>query len=181
MDEDDEDLVPIHMVLLHICRPLTCPVIQHELETGGPIIRFLIVNSLKSDPLSTNLAFKHVRRVSGLVAILQYSWRCTILMQLVRPMWQPDHPPIPWREADEWLTYVRENAKDTPFSKLRETMRLARVVSGDEPCIPKLVRIGPMACMIDGQAVTIDTLRNLVGELLREANRVMRNQLLLGL
>ncbi|CAK9272626.1 unnamed protein product, partial [Sphagnum jensenii] len=60
-------------------------------------------------------------------------------------------------------------------------MRLAGAVSGDEPCIPRLVRIGPMACTIDGQAVTIDTLRNLVGELLREANRVMRNQLLLGL
>ncbi len=38
-----------------------------------------------------------------------------------------------------------------------------------------------MACTIDGQAVTIDTLRNLVGELLCEANQVMSNQLLLGL
>jgi hypothetical protein len=38
-----------------------------------------------------------------------------------------------------------------------------------------------MACTIDGQAVTIDTLRNLVGALLREANKVMNNQLLLGL
>jgi hypothetical protein len=38
-----------------------------------------------------------------------------------------------------------------------------------------------MACTIDGQAVTIDTLRNLVGKLLREANQVMSNQLLLRL
>jgi hypothetical protein len=38
-----------------------------------------------------------------------------------------------------------------------------------------------MACTIDGQAVTIDTLQNLVSELLREANQVMSNQLLLGL
>jgi hypothetical protein len=38
-----------------------------------------------------------------------------------------------------------------------------------------------MACTIDDQAVTIDTLRNLVGELLRKANQVMSNQLLLGL
>jgi hypothetical protein len=38
-----------------------------------------------------------------------------------------------------------------------------------------------MACTIDGQAVTIDTLRNLVGKLLNEANKVMNNQLLLGL
>ncbi len=180
-NRDDEDLVPIHMVLLHICRPSMCPVVQHGLQTGCPMIRFLIVNSLKLDPSSTNLAFEHVRRVSGPVAILQYWWRCTILMQLVRPMWQPDHPPIPWCEADEWLACVRENAKDTPFSRLWETMRLVGVVSGDEPCIPRLVQIGPMACTIDGQAVTIDTLRNLVGELLREANRVMRNQLLLGL
>jgi hypothetical protein len=28
---DDEDLVHIHMVLLHICRPPTCPVVQHGL------------------------------------------------------------------------------------------------------------------------------------------------------
>jgi hypothetical protein len=34
--------------------------------------------------------------------------------------------------------------------------------------------------MIDDQVVTIDTLQNLVGELLREANQVMTNQLLLG-
>jgi hypothetical protein len=102
-------------------------------------------------------------------------------MQLVRSMWQPDHPPIPWCKADEWLACIRENAKDTPFSRLRETMRLAGAMSGDEPCIPRLVRIGPMACTIDGQAVTINTLRNLVGELLRDTNRVMRNQLLLGL
>jgi hypothetical protein len=100
---------------------------------------------------------------------------------MVRPMRQPDHPPIPWCEADEWLAYVRENAKDTPFSRLRETMHLAWAVSGDEPDIPRLVRIGPMACMINGQVVTIDTLRNLVGKLRREANQVMSNQLLLGL
>jgi hypothetical protein len=60
-------------------------------------------------------------------------------------------------------------------------MRLAWRVVGDGPNIPRLVQIGPMACTIDGQAVTIDTLRNLVGELLREANQVMSNQLLLGL
>jgi hypothetical protein len=34
-------------------------------------------------------------------------------MQLVRLMWQPDHPTIPWRKADEWLAYIRDNAKDT--------------------------------------------------------------------
>jgi hypothetical protein len=26
-NEDDENLVPIHTVLLHICRPQTCPVV----------------------------------------------------------------------------------------------------------------------------------------------------------
>ncbi|CAM6054230.1 unnamed protein product [Sphagnum tenellum] len=60
-------------------------------------------------------------------------------------------------------------------------MRLACTVLGNEPDIPRLVRIGPVACTIDGQAVTIDTLRNLIGELLREANQVMSDQLLLGL
>jgi hypothetical protein len=30
-DRDDEDLVPIHTVLLHICRSPTCPVVQHGL------------------------------------------------------------------------------------------------------------------------------------------------------
>ncbi len=142
-DGDDEYLVAIHTVLLHICKPPTCPVVQHGLQTGCPIIRFLIVNTLKSDLSSTNLASEHVRRVSGPVAIFQYWWRCMILMQLVRSMWQPNQPPLPWCEADEWLACVRENAKDTPFSKLRETMRLAGEVSGDEPCIPRLVRIGP--------------------------------------
>jgi len=38
-----------------------------------------------------------------------------------------------------------------------------------------------MACTIDGQAVTIDTLRNLVRKLLGEANKVMSDQLLLRL
>jgi hypothetical protein len=102
-------------------------------------------------------------------------------MQLMRPMWQPDHPAIPWHEADEWLAYIRDNTKDTPFNRLRETMRLACTVLGDGPDIPRLVRIGPMACTIDNHAVTIDTMRNLVGKLFREANNVMRNELLLGL
>jgi hypothetical protein len=53
-DRDDKDLIPIHAVLLHICRPSTCLVVQHGSQTGCLIIRFLIVNSLKSDPLSTN-------------------------------------------------------------------------------------------------------------------------------
>jgi hypothetical protein len=101
-------------------------------------------------------------------------------MQLVRSIWQPDHPPILWCEADEWLTCVRENDKDTPFCRLRETMHLAGAVSDDELDILRFVRIGPMACTIDGQAVTIDTLRNPVGELHCEANQVMSNQLLLG-
>ncbi|CAM6013301.1 unnamed protein product [Sphagnum balticum] len=112
-DRDDEDLVRIHTVLLHICRPLTCPVVQQESQTTCPIMRFLIVNSLKLDPSSTNLAFEHVRHVTGHIAILQYWWRCTILMQLVRQTWQPDHPAIPWCEAGEWLACVRDNAKDT--------------------------------------------------------------------
>jgi hypothetical protein len=98
-------------------------------------------------------------------------------MQLVRPMWQPSHPSIPWCEANDWLAYVRDSAKYTPFNRLRETMRLAWRVLGDGPNIPRLVRIGPMACTIDGQAVSIDTLRNLVGELLCEANQMMSNQI----
>jgi len=174
-DMDDEDLVRVHTVLLHICRPPTCQVVQQEPQITCPIMRFLIVSSLKLDPSSTNLAFEHVRHVTGHVAILQYWWRCTILMQLVRPTWQPDHPAVPWCEVDEWLACVRDNAKDTPFNRLRETMRLACTVLGDGPDIPRLVRIGPMACTIDGQAVTIDTLRNLVGALLCEANKVMNN------
>jgi hypothetical protein len=96
-------------------------------------------------------------------------------------MWQRGHPAIPWCEADEWLACVCDNAKDTPFSKLRETMRFACRVLGDGPDIPRLVQIGPMACTINSQAVTIDTLRNVVGTLLCEANNVMNNQLLLGL
>ncbi|CAK9222152.1 unnamed protein product [Sphagnum troendelagicum] len=180
-DMDDEDLVRVHTVLLHICRPPTCQVVQQEPQIACPIMRFLIVSSLKLDPSSTNLAFEHVRHVRGHVAILQYWWRCTILMQLVRPTWQPDHLAVPWCEVDEWLACVRDNAKDTPFNRLRETMRLSCMVLGDGSDIPKLVRIGPMACTIDGQAITIDTLRNLVGALLCEANKVMNNQLLLGL
>jgi hypothetical protein len=102
-------------------------------------------------------------------------------MQLVRLMWHSDRPTIPWCKANEWLACICDNAKDTPFSKLRETMRLACTVLGDGSNILKLIRIGLMACTIDGQAITIDTLRNLVGKLLCEAKKVMRNQLLLGL
>jgi hypothetical protein len=94
-NRDDEDLLHIHTVLLHICRPPTCPVVPHGLQTGCPIMRFLIVNNLKSNPSSTNVAFEHVRHVTGPIAILEYWWRCTILMQLVRPMWQLDHRAIP--------------------------------------------------------------------------------------
>jgi len=60
-------------------------------------------------------------------------------------------------------------------------MRLACTVLGDGPNILRLVRINPLACMIDGQAMTIDTLRTLVGKLLNEANKIMNNQLLLKL
>jgi hypothetical protein len=94
-------------------------------------------------------------------------------MQLVRPMWQLDHPAIPRCEADEWLACIRDDAKNTLFNRLRETMRLACTVLGDGPDIPRLVRIGAMACTIDGQAVAIDTLQNLVSKLLGEANKVM--------
>jgi hypothetical protein len=69
-DRNDEDLIRIHTVLLHICRPPTCPIIQHKPPTSWPIIRFLIVNNLKSDPSSTNLAFEHVRHVTSPIAIL---------------------------------------------------------------------------------------------------------------
>jgi hypothetical protein len=93
-DMDNEDLIHIHTVLLHICRLPMCPVVPHGLQIDCPIMRFLIVNSLKSNPSSTSVPFKHVRHVTGPIAILEYWWRCTILMQLVRPMWQPDHPTI---------------------------------------------------------------------------------------
>jgi hypothetical protein len=94
VNKDDEDLVHIHMVLLHICWLLTCPILQHELQISYPIMRFLIMNSLKLDLSSINLAFEHVWQVTGPIAIFQYWWRCTSFMQLMCPMWQPDHPTI---------------------------------------------------------------------------------------
>jgi hypothetical protein len=60
-------------------------------------------------------------------------------------------------------------------------MCLAYTMLGDGPNISILVRIGPMACTIDGLAATIDTIRNLVGKLFSKANKVTSNQLLLGL
>jgi hypothetical protein len=54
-------------------------------------------------------------------------------------------------------------------------MCFACTVLGDGLDIPRLVWIGPLACTIDGQIVTIDTLRNLVGKLLNEANKIMNN------
>jgi hypothetical protein len=96
-------------------------------------------------------------------------------------MWQPDHPTIPWGEAHEWLACICDNVKDTPFNKLRETMRLAYTVLGNGPDFPRLVQIDPLACTIDGQVVTIDTLRNLIGKLFGETIKIMSNQLLLGL
>jgi hypothetical protein len=60
-------------------------------------------------------------------------------------------------------------------------MCLACIVLGDDPYIPIFIRIGLLACMIDGQIVTIDTLRNLVGKLFNDVNKVKSNQLLLGL
>ncbi len=99
----------------------------------------------------------------------------------MRPMWQLDHPTIPWCEANEWLICIHDNAKDTLFNILQNTMRLVCMVLGDGPDIPRLVHINPLACTINGQVVTIDSLRNLVSELLREANKIMSNQLLLRL
>jgi hypothetical protein len=52
---------------------------------------------------------------------------------------------------------------------------------GDGPNILRLIQIGPLTCMNNGQAITVDTLWNLIGKLLSEANKVMNNQLLLGL
>ncbi len=72
--------VHIHMVLLHICELSTCPIVQQELQTSCPIMGFLIMNNLKLEPSSTNLAFEHVWHVTSPIAILQYWWRCTILM-----------------------------------------------------------------------------------------------------
>jgi hypothetical protein len=43
-------------------------------------MKFLIMNNLKLDPSSTNLAFEHVQHVTGPIAIFQYWWRYTILM-----------------------------------------------------------------------------------------------------
>jgi len=102
-------------------------------------------------------------------------------MQLVRPMWQPNHPAIPRCKADEWFACICDDVKDTSFNSLRKTMRLACTVLGNGPDIPRLVRIGAMACTINGQTVTIDTLQNLVGKLLGKANKVMSDQLLLRL
>jgi hypothetical protein len=79
-NRDDEDIIHIHMVLLHICRLPTFLIIQQELQTSCPIMKFLIVNNLKLDLSSTNLAFEHVQHVTSPITILQYWCKCTILM-----------------------------------------------------------------------------------------------------
>jgi len=54
-------------------------------------------------------------------------------------------------------------------------MRLTCIVLGDDPNIPRLVWIGPLACTIDGQTITINTLQNLVDKLFSDVNKVMSN------
>jgi len=121
-------------------------------------MKFLIVNNLKLDPSLTNLAFEHVQPFTCPIAILQYWWRGTILMELMCLIWQHDHPTIPWCETSERLACIHDNAKDTPFNRLRETMHLACIVLGDGLNIQKFVWINYLTCTIDGQVVTIDTL-----------------------
>ncbi len=55
-------------------------VVQEELQISYLIMKFLIVNYLKLDPSSTNLAFEHVQHVTSPIAILQYWWKCIIFM-----------------------------------------------------------------------------------------------------
>jgi len=69
-NKNDEDFVHIHTVLLHICRLPTCPVISHELQTSCPIMRFLIMNNLKLNLSSINIAFEHVWHVKVPITIL---------------------------------------------------------------------------------------------------------------
>jgi hypothetical protein len=39
-------------------------------------------------------------------------------MQLVHLMWHPNHPTIPWREANEWFACIHDYPKDTLFDAL---------------------------------------------------------------
>jgi hypothetical protein len=79
-NREDEDLVHIHVVLLHICRWLTCLIVQQKLQISCPIMKFLIVNNLKLDPFINQPCLWTCSTCQGPIAILQYWWRCTILM-----------------------------------------------------------------------------------------------------
>lgn len=137
---------------------------------------FLTINSLKSTSSPINLIFEHVQYVIGPIAIFQYWWQFSILMQLTCLMWQTRHPTISWIDVEDWLSCIQDNASDMLFNRLKETMCIACIVMGDSIDNPRLVCVGLLAYTFDDQAIAINTLQRLVRKLLEEANDIMNNQ-----
>jgi hypothetical protein len=84
-------------------------------------------------------------------------------------MWQPNHPCILSKYVEKWLSYIHDNASNTPFNKLKETMQLACTMLGDNIDKPELVQMGALSCTINSQAFDIDVFRGLVCKLIKEA------------
>jgi hypothetical protein len=103
---------------------------------------FLTINSLKSTSSPINLIFEHVQYVIGPIAIFQYWWQFSILMQLTCLMWQTRHPTISWIDVEDWLYCIQDNASDMLFNRLKKTMCIACIVMGDSIDNPRLVCVG---------------------------------------
>lgn len=117
VDIDDDDLIGSHEVLSKICRPSTSMIIQPKLQTNCPIMRFLIINNLKLTSSPTNLKFEHVQYVTRPIAIFQYWWQSSILMQLAPPMWQPEHLAIPSSDVNNWLSCIQDNVRCMHYAR----------------------------------------------------------------
>jgi hypothetical protein len=55
-------------------------------------------------------------------------------------------------------------------------MRLTCMVLTDNTNTPKLVQVGLLACIINGQFINIDMFKNLVCKLFNEVKKIMNNE-----
>jgi hypothetical protein len=70
-------------------------------------------------------------------------------MQLACSMWQIKHPTISTIDVEDWISYIQDNASDTLFDRLKETMCIACAMMVDSIDNPRLVCVGLLACTFD--------------------------------
>ena len=188
VEEADFNIVPLHDVLVHVCRPAPGEQLQTEEDTEQMLFQYVILFSLMElpgDSSGCGYAIKNVKVLSPLFSKLTYLIHAVVELEAVRANWDATFPKAAQTHlrTQGLVTWVSTSANmmNTPFCVIHHYGKVAARILRSASGVPAICKISDTECTIDGYRLSKQYLATTVHELVERAEALMALDVLRGL